>query len=261
VVALATFFIVLVFSLVVVRIAGVALTLTGMSSESARFQARSAWTGTGFTTTESEQIVNHPVRRKIVSWLMLIRGVGVVTVVATLVLSFAAEANTEQRFMRLALLLIGLLVTWIIFSNAWVDRQLSKLILRLLGHYTTLEVRDYGELLHLSGEYIVSEMVVREGDWMADKPLAELRLPDEGVLILGVQCKDKSFIGAPRGETCISPGDTVILYGRGSLIAQLDRRPADVGGQIAHEKAASEAASEIRADKEPAPTPDARSKR
>ncbi len=56
---------VLFLSLLITRLATTALTLTGLSCEMARFQARSAFTGTGFTTSESEAIVNHPVRRRI----------------------------------------------------------------------------------------------------------------------------------------------------------------------------------------------------
>ena len=36
-----------------------ALQLTGLSLESTAFQARSAFTGTGFTTLEAEKIVGH----------------------------------------------------------------------------------------------------------------------------------------------------------------------------------------------------------
>jgi Trk-type K+ transport system membrane component len=72
-IAIATLLAVLFLSLIVVRVAAEALVLTGISRESASFQARSAWTGTGFTTSESEQIVNHPVRRRIVSALMFAR--------------------------------------------------------------------------------------------------------------------------------------------------------------------------------------------
>ena len=65
--AVISFLVVLFISLLVVRIAGVALTVTGMPREAARFEARSAWSGTGFTTTQSEQIVRHPLRRRIVT--------------------------------------------------------------------------------------------------------------------------------------------------------------------------------------------------
>jgi type III secretory pathway component EscS len=251
VVALLTFFVVLVISLVVVRIASVALTLTGMPSEIARFQARSAWTGTGYTTREAEDVVRHPVRRRIVSWLMLLRGVGVVTVVATLMLSFAATDEQEQRLQRLAMLLGGIVLIWMIFTNAWVDRKLSRLILRALSRYTDIPVRDYGELLHLSEDYIVSEMLVRRGDWLADRPLADLRLPDEGLLVLGVQCADGRFIGAPRGGTHINEGDTVILYGRAVLIASIDQRPASPEGDQAHEESVVQEAPLLEEEKAP----------
>ena len=65
-IALAGVMIIVLISLIVTRIATVALIQTGLSRETARFQARSALTGTGFTTTESETIVNHPVRRRLV---------------------------------------------------------------------------------------------------------------------------------------------------------------------------------------------------
>ena len=47
-----------------VRIATVGLTMTGVSKDLAQFQALSAFTGSGFTTEESEEIVNHPLRRR-----------------------------------------------------------------------------------------------------------------------------------------------------------------------------------------------------
>jgi hypothetical protein len=45
--------------LIITRVAAVVLTHTGISRDLARFQARSAYTGVGFTTTESERIVAH----------------------------------------------------------------------------------------------------------------------------------------------------------------------------------------------------------
>ncbi|MGZ3673172.1 MAG: potassium transporter TrkA, partial [Ktedonobacterales bacterium] len=50
-VALVSFLLVLTLSLIIERIATVALTLTGLSRDAAAFQARSAFTGTGFTTS------------------------------------------------------------------------------------------------------------------------------------------------------------------------------------------------------------------
>ncbi|MFW5811085.1 MAG: hypothetical protein ACOCWY_05750 [Thermodesulfobacteriota bacterium] len=57
------------------------------SKQSARFQARSAFTGVGFTTSESEKMVNHPVRRRILLLLMLGGNAGIVTAMGSLIVS------------------------------------------------------------------------------------------------------------------------------------------------------------------------------
>ena len=106
-IALASVLLVALVSLLITRIATMALTLTGLSREVARFQARSALSGVGFTTSEAESVVTHPIRRRIVLVLMLAGSAGIVTVMATLLLSFV-NADREQAFLRLAVLAGGL---------------------------------------------------------------------------------------------------------------------------------------------------------
>ena len=59
-IAVATLLVLLVAALLVTRVATVALRATGLSEEAAALQARSAFSGVGFTTEESEDIVRHP---------------------------------------------------------------------------------------------------------------------------------------------------------------------------------------------------------
>jgi hypothetical protein len=70
-IALVSLLVIIALSIIVVRIGSIALELTGVSSEIASFQAQSAFSGVGFTTTESETIVTHPVRRRIIKILIL----------------------------------------------------------------------------------------------------------------------------------------------------------------------------------------------
>ncbi len=63
-------------SLLVTRVASIALAMTGLSHDLAKFQARSAFTGVGFTTSEAEKVVAHPVRRRILMLLMLLGNAG-----------------------------------------------------------------------------------------------------------------------------------------------------------------------------------------
>ena len=227
-------------SLLVTRVATIALTLTGMSRESARFQARSALTGAGFTTTESEAVVNHPVRRRIVMTLMLIGSAGIVTVIGTVALSFATSEGASQTLSRSLTLVVGLAgLVWAASSRA-VDRALQPVIHRLLRRYADIDTRDYARLLHVAGEYAVSELAIEDGDWLADNELAELRLPDEGVLVLGVQRADgETYVGAPKGWTTVRPGDVLILYGHTDRLTELDER-GRLGGELAHDVAVAD---------------------
>jgi NhaP-type Na+/H+ and K+/H+ antiporter len=230
-VAVGSLILVLLLSLIVVRISAEALILTGMSRQAALFQARSAWTGTGFTTAEAEQAVNHPVRRQIISTLMFLRSVGLVTAASTLMLSFVSVEQRGEGALRLLVLTGGLAVVWYVAQSRWISVWMSRVIARALKRYTDLDTRDYAGLLHLAGEYAVMELKVQEGSWLAGHPLQDLRLPEEGVLVLGITHPEGRYEGAPRGGTAVRAGDTLVLYGRSSELAELGRRRAGREGE------------------------------
>ena len=228
--------ILLALSLLVIRVATVALALTGLSEELARFQTQSAFFSVGFTTTESESVVSHPVRRRIISAVMILGHAVFATAVSALILSFM-DVDRRDVLVRIMYIAAGVLILWLVFTSAWVARRLSHLITLALQRWTTLDVRDYSSLLHLSGHYTVTETQVQPKDWVADKTLGELDLPREGVLVLGVQRADGTYLGAPTGKTKIAEKDILILYGRHEALAELDRRRTGVRGDSAHKKA------------------------
>lgn len=239
--AVVSLLVVLVVSLLVVRVATVALTLTGLSQPLARFQARSAFTGAGFTTNESEKVVQHPVRRRIIMLLMLLGNAGIVTAITSLILSFVGTAGSQSSagatWFRIAFLIVGLTALWLFAHSRWVDDRMSRLIAWALGRWTDLEVRDYAGLLHLTGNYVVAELTVQPDDWLAEQPLQDLKLSDEGVLVLGVERSGGKYIGAPRGDTVLNIDDTVLLYGRRDVVANLDERRRGASGNWEHHKA------------------------
>lgn len=232
----------LTLSLVVTRVAAMALMFTGLSRESAKFQARSAFTGVGYTTAEAEKTVNHPVRRQIIMLLMLLGNIGVATVVATIMVSFSSTTGTtwQQKTLIFLFLALGLILLVVVFNSRWIERHMNRIIAWALKKFTDLDVRDYVALLELSNGYAVSEMLVEPGDWLSDKALAELRLSDEGILILGIRPVEGQFHGTPRGDDLIHAGDTLIVYGDLDDIEKLDRRRAGRSGDKEHKKAVEE---------------------
>lgn len=227
--------VVLVMSLIITRVATVALALTGMSQEAARFQARSALTGSGFTTTESERVVNHPLRRRIIMALMLLGNTGLVLGASLMVLFLAGEGGgLSERWQQVGLLLAGLLAFYLVARSAWLERTMAGFIERVLARHTDLAGRDHASLLRLGNDFRVVEMTVRAGDWMAGRNLSELDLAREGVLVLGITRADGSYLGAPRGVTKLEADDIAILYGKQSVLRDLDERRAGVGGHLRH---------------------------
>lgn len=236
---IASLLVVVLLSLLITRIAMVALVATGLSRSAARFQARSAFTGTGFTTSEAEAVVNHPVRRRIVMLLMLLGNAGLAAVVASLMVGFTRSGGLHAMW-RVVELVGGMAVLLALSRSRRVDAKLTVLIGRALRRYTDLDARDYESLLNVGGDYTVLELAVQDGDWLAGRTLGELALRDEGVVVLGIERKGGEYRGAPSGPTRIKPGDTLILYGRGEAVCSLDTRAAGAEGDAAHERAVAE---------------------
>ena len=222
--AVLTLVVVVAVGLLLTRVATVAYTMTGMSLAHARFQARSALTGTGFTTAEAEAVVNHPARRRITMLLMLLGGAGVVSVLGTLVLSFAAVETTQTGLRRAVVMVASLAALLWLSKLGPVDRVLRRVIERVLARTTDLEVRDYAALLHLRGEWAVSQVPVEADDGLVSRSLGELRLPDEGVAVLGIERAAGFWVGAPSEDLTVQPGDSVVLYGRRQFLEDIATR-------------------------------------
>ncbi len=135
--AVVSLIVVVALGLLITRVATVALTMTGMSLQHARFQARSAFTGTGFTTSEAEAVVSHPARRRIVMTLMLVSGAGAVSVLGTLILSFAGVDSPDGGLRRAAVIVLALTGLLWLARNRVVDRGLRRVIERLLRRSRT----------------------------------------------------------------------------------------------------------------------------
>lgn len=229
--------IVIIISVLITKIAAIAMVHTGLSRESARFQARSAFTGVGFTTTEAENVINHPVRRKIILLLMLFGNAGIVTVITSFIIAFLPKENADPFGPKVLLLFGGLLLIWFLVNSKFLNDSLFKIVTKALKKYTHLDVKDYSSLLHLTDDYRVTELFVETEDWLSNKSLIELRLMDEGVLVLGIKRKNGEFIGSPNATTSIYPEDVLILYGHLSNLEELDKRKKGNIGDRNHKKA------------------------
>jgi hypothetical protein len=230
-VALVSLLVIILLSIVVVRIGAIALELTGLSPEIASFQSQSAFSGVGFTTQESEAIVTHPLRRRIIRILILLGSAGVTTSIATLVLTFVGERGRDL-LIRAALLLAGVLTLFLFARSRQIYVLMRKIISKALQKWTTLRIFDYEQILGFSEGYSISRITIRSDSWLVDKKLSELRLDKYSVLILGIYRKinrKETFIGAPTGNTEIKAKDVLICYSSKDSSGIILRTPEKLG--------------------------------
>ncbi|MGI9232775.1 MAG: TrkA C-terminal domain-containing protein [Woeseiaceae bacterium] len=208
-----TLLVILTVSVLVVRIAAVALRLTGMPADVARFQARSAFSGAGFTTSESEAVVNHPIRRRLIGLLMLWGNIGLVTVIATFIVSFIGADNSMAAMsVQLFWLLGAIALLWLIALNPYADRVMCSSIGWLLQRTTSLGQRGPTQLLQISSAYSVSEHTVHTGSGLDGTALKDLCMSHLNFLILGVEHDDGRYSSGTELGTRLRPGDRVVLY-------------------------------------------------
>lgn len=238
--SLISFLVILVISTIVVRIATVALTLTGISRDMARFQALSAFTGVGFTTSEAEHIVNHPARRRIIALVVRLGSLGLITTVTSLLLTFINASDTQEQITRLLILSVSALGLSLLAMSDWLDHRLTRVIQFFLNRWTNLNIRDYESTLRLTDGYHVGDMMVRGDSWVVDKSLADSGLRNEGIIVLGIYRKDGKYIGAPRGQTELHEGDRLIIYGKEDNLVELDNRLTGAQGDAEHRQAVSD---------------------
>lgn len=113
--------------LAIVKLGSIALQFTGMEPGMAMFQSLSAFTNTGFTTRAAEAVVNHRKRRMIVSILMIIGHIGIVSVVVTLVHSFASETGSWVPVLRrMVFILLGIYAAYFIFIYSPPGRRVGR---------------------------------------------------------------------------------------------------------------------------------------
>jgi hypothetical protein len=233
-IAIISLLFILVFSFLITRVASIALTHTGLSKESAKFQSRSAFTGVGFTTNESDKVVNHPVRRKILMLLMIVGNAGIVTGISSLVLGFINLGGETTIAFRIAVLVAGVVLLWTIANSRLVERWLANIISRLLKKTARLDIKDYSSLLHLAGEYKISELPIDENHWLIGRKIKNSGLRKEGVMVLAINKKDGSFAGAPHADDTIEENDSIIVYGRDPVLKKLEARDRGFEGNREH---------------------------
>lgn len=197
-------------SFIVVRIGGFALQLTGIEPDVARFQALSAFSGTGFTTREAERVVGNRTRRRIVTILIILGNAGMVTVIATLVASFTQVSGYAWFFIRLAIIIAGIfgLYQLIIRSNfgrripAWLQRPVMNRILK--------EAPAAEEIFHVEKDWAISLVMIKGSSNIIGLSVTDITA-EEDIEVLAID-RAGTYLTRPNWDEKIAEGDRLLVY-------------------------------------------------
>lgn len=214
---------IVVFSLLIVRVGATALMMTGLSGDSASFQAYSAFFGVGFTTSEAEHVVNHPVRRRIIRDLILLGNIGLTSILATVIFTFIEARSGVELFGTVAAVLLGALSLALLGKVGIFKRLLDWGIRKGLNRVGSLRVADYDLLLRAKAGFCVSELEVLPESALVGSELGESRPADQGVIVLGITKDDGRFVGAPQRHERVDAGDVLLVYGQDGALRRFRR--------------------------------------
>lgn len=206
-----TIAILLALSVALVRIAAVAMRLTGLPEHIARFQCMSALTGTGFTTQESEMIVNYPIRRRVLVALMVLGNLGMVSVGTTFIVAFVGtDHDPDAVTMQVVIIILAIGFTLFVMTNKRLDRIMCSFIGFILSRTTSLGKRRYQSILQLDNGFSIAEHVVTgtRSQRIGDISLAEIPLT-----LLAVRTGKTRQFRQISEELFVSPGDIFICFG------------------------------------------------
>jgi hypothetical protein len=211
----------LIFSLLflIMEVATVMLVITGLDRDTARFQAISLLTSSGYTTSEAELVVRHPVRRKIALFLMISGTIALAIIISLLVRILARGLSGPDEVFYLVSFLLAV---YLLFRSRRVTGFLDKHLEKRLVKQPYLQKRTVEELLKVDEHFSIAEVHLSNpaAPWI-QRTLGEARLRDQGVLVLSIRRKDGSIIRAPRGTDILNTGDILLVYGRPRYIAKL----------------------------------------
>ncbi|PWW25581.1 TrkA family protein [Cytobacillus oceanisediminis] len=194
--------------LAVIEINTLLFTYTGLDKHIARFQVISMLTGTGFTTGESELIIDHPIRRRVGAFLILFGAFSLAVIISAISNLLSDEFYTKN----ISIVAAALIMIIFILKTPYVKKLLSsKLEHELEEHYDFRDLPIRDALLTDESDHILNYFIDSSSEFIG-KELGDVIEEDEDILVLYIQRGDLK-IRKNRLVTEIQEGDHIILYG------------------------------------------------
>lgn len=194
--------------LCVVEFSATIFRLTGLDSTVSRFQVISMLTGTGFTTDESDSIINHPIRRKIGAFLILFGAFSLAVIISNL----SAILANDIRLLEISIILIVCIFLLLVVRLAFIKNFLTKKFRHNLEEHYDLCEHPIQDVLFLDQDDTVTDVSIKEGSKLIGKDLCNLIDENNDINLLFVK-RGEIKIRKGLSEEKIQEGDQLYVYG------------------------------------------------
>jgi hypothetical protein len=195
----------------VVLWASVVFESAGLSPPSASFEARSALTGAGYTTSRSEHVAEHPAARRAASTLMLVGYWGPATILALLGTSFVVPPDGEG-LRACALTLTVLTVSLFALDRFGVISTIGRRPATALARRTTRT--NAFETWTLIGDQAIATLTIPVDRTQAGRALIAVDAAEVTLLaVTPATQRDSVDLAGSSGQEGPGPGDHVAVCG------------------------------------------------
>ncbi|WP_108671965.1 TrkA C-terminal domain-containing protein [Peribacillus acanthi] len=182
--------------------------MTGLDSKVARFQVISMLTGTGFTTEESNSIIDHPVRRKIGTFLILFGAFSLAVIISSISNMLANNLRILELTFSISVLLVLVILSRIPRIK---EHFTAKLHTEMEEHYDIWE-HPIKEVLFLDEDDLITEVIITEDSPLIGQKPRDILKKEEDINLLFVK-RGKIKIRKDLETEILQEGDQLFLYG------------------------------------------------
>ncbi|MBY6051923.1 TrkA C-terminal domain-containing protein [Cytobacillus firmus] len=199
--------------LAVIEIHTLIFTYTGLDKHIARFQVISMLTGTGFTTGESELIIDHPIRRRFGAFLILFGAFSLAVIISAISNILSDEFYTAKISIVAAALGLIIIILKLPKVRDYLPKKLEH---ELEEHYDFRDLPIREALLTEDNDHVLDYFIDEECEFNG-KELGDIIGEDEDINVLFIQRGDVK-IRKERLVTELQEGDHIVLYGEEQTI-------------------------------------------
>ncbi|WP_297517463.1 TrkA C-terminal domain-containing protein [uncultured Clostridium sp.] len=209
-----TFLIFLTIFLIIINFFAILFRLTGIPMHKAKFQVISLLTSTGYTTKESEIIAQHPVRRKIASWLMIFSYLSTAIFISFIIRIISHGLDDVKSMSITAGFVVGFALLVFLVMRSSIPEKIELIIERLIlksKRWHNLHEDKLISVFQKKG-YGIYEIYIGKSNYLIGKSIIDSGLKDLEIQVLSIDRGDK-LINFPSPHYIFEVTDRITVYG------------------------------------------------